>query len=94
LGINPCGVGGFCFFVYLESMEKFLNVIAAGTRSFSFVPSMRVTDFDNEPLLNSGVSDFKPRQPVDFIRAAWDNVGKHLLLAMSEVEKEYDKSIN
>jgi hypothetical protein len=71
-------------------MEKFLNVIASGTRSFSFVPSMRVTDFDNEPLLNSGTSDFEPRQPIDFIRAAWDNVGKHLLFAMNEVEKEYE----
>jgi len=69
-------------------MNGFFNLLATGARSFSFIPSMRVTDFDNEPLLNSGTSDFKPRQPIDFIRTAWDNVGKHLLFAMGEVEKQ------
>ena len=69
-------------------MEKFFNVLASGTRSFSFVPSMRTTDFNNEPLLNSGVSNFKIRQPADFIKSAWDNAGKHLRFAMGEVEKE------
>ncbi|MCL2102226.1 MAG: hypothetical protein FWH22_11005 [Fibromonadales bacterium] len=75
-------------------MEKIFNALASGTRSFSFVPSMYAADFDNEPLLNSGVSDFKVRQPVDFIKAAWDNAGKHLLFAMGEVEKEYGESDN
>jgi hypothetical protein len=72
-------------------MEKFLNVLASGARSFSFVPSMCASDFDDEPLINSGTSNFEPRKPVDFVRDAWDNAGKHLLSAMNEIEKEYGK---
>ncbi|GHV16177.1 hypothetical protein AGMMS49938_15920 [Fibrobacterales bacterium] len=74
-------------------MESFLKSIAYGARSFTFIPTMHSVD-DKEPLLNSGVSNFKVRQPIDFIKSAWDNTGKHLQNAMNEVEKNYGKSAN
>ncbi len=77
-------------------MRNFFNLLASGTRSLSFTPTMEMPEFEHEE--HKGHKEYirrielrKPRTPQEIMREAWEDVGNRMWEAIGLVEKEYGK---
>jgi hypothetical protein len=85
------------WFLYIKNMSNFFNLLAVGTRSLSFVQTMEMPEFDDNPpnlpfkRHKALRMHRKPRTPAEIMRSAWEDVGNRMWEAVGVVEREYEQ---
>ncbi|MCL2102275.1 MAG: hypothetical protein FWH22_11260 [Fibromonadales bacterium] len=73
-------------------MENFFNLLARGTRSFAFAPTMEMPSFEYKSY-EPKIKLERARTPNEIMRSAWEEVGFRMWEAIEETERKYEQQV-